>query len=561
MATFTASQWLMDKTEVSSPGGMVIAKQDLAAWAGAEVLAEGGNAIDAAVTIGWVMAVMEPYNTSIAGAGYMVYREAGGVSHAIDYSNRAPSRATPEALSSRTTVAFSGPLSAATPGTVAGLCLALERFGTISLARAMEPAIRIAGEGMPLNWLLTLRIIQELPGIRSNPHTAAVFLKDGDPAMAYNEPLVRQPDLARTLRAIAEHGPDAFYQGPIAREFIEHVNGRGGILDEQDFAAYQPTIVEPLRGRFRDYDLLTVPVPASGITTLESLQILDGFDLAGMGHNSPEALHTIAEAFRLAFADRDAYLGDPDYIDPASHLLLAPAFIEQRRAEIDPSCAMTGVQPGNINRVPTGAAAGGGGTTHFCVMDAAGNLVSSTQTLIGGFSSIGVAGSTGVIVSGALQWFDPRPGSPNGVEPRKRPLTNMCPLVVERAGKPVLAVGAPGSRRITNAVSQTTLNVLEYGLPVQDAISAPRIDLSMDHILADDRIAPETLETLRALGHRVEPVHEFINEGGPATGYRGNFARPAAIFIDDHNIRHGGDYPFVEGLAIGVGSEENAQNP
>ncbi|HUG14569.1 MAG TPA: gamma-glutamyltransferase, partial [Thermomicrobiales bacterium] len=229
-----------------------------------------------------------------------------------------------------------------------------------------------------------------------------------------------------------------------------------------------------------------------------------------------------------------------------------PEFTDRRRASIDPSTAMGVVLPGDIGRVPAGAAAGGGGTTHFCVMDAAGNLVSSTQTLIGGFSSIGVAGGTGVIVSGALQWFDPRPNAPNSVAPAKRPLTNMCPLIVERAGKPVLAVGAPGSRRITNAVSQTTLNVLEFGMPVQEAISAPRIDCSMDYILADDRISPETLDTLRALGHRVEPVREFINEGGPATGHRGNFARPAAIHFDAQGTRHGGDYPFVEGIAIGV---------
>jgi gamma-glutamyltranspeptidase / glutathione hydrolase len=552
MTSFVASEWLMDKTGVSCHGGMVVAKQEMAAWAGAQVLAEGGNAMDAAVTVGWVMAVMEPYNTSIAGAGYMVYRRADGTSSAIDYSNRAPSRATPEVMSSRTSVTFSGPLSAATPGTVAGLCLALERFGTISLARAMEPAIRIAEEGMPLNWLLTLRIIQELPGIRANPHTAAIFLKDGDPGMAYNEPVIRQPDLARTLRAIAEHGTEAFYQGAIANEFISFVNEHGGILDERDFAAYEPTVDAPLRGRFRGYDLLTVPVPASGITTLESLQLLEGFDLAGMGHNSPESLHVMAEAFRLAFADRDAYLGDPDFVEPAQHALLSPEYCERRRASIDPDSAMTTVRPGDIGRVATGAAAGGGGTTHFCVMDAAGNLVSSTQTLIGGFSSIGVAGNTGVIASGALQWFDPRPNAPNSVAPGKRPLTNMCPLIVERDGSPVLAVGAPGSRRITNAVSQTVLNVLEYGMQVQPAISAPRIDCSMDYVLADDRIAQETLDTLRNLGHRVEPAREFISEGGAATGYRGNFARPAAIFVDDQGVRHGGDYPFVEGVAIGV---------
>jgi gamma-glutamyltranspeptidase / glutathione hydrolase len=179
-------------------------------------------------------------------------------------------------------------------------------------------------------------------------------------------------------------------------------------------------------------------------------------------------------------------------------------------------------------------------------------VVSMTQTLIGGMTGLGVAGDTGVVMNCALQWFDPQPGAPNSVAPGKRPLSNMTPMIVERAGKPVLAVGAPGSRRITNAVSQVTLNVLEHGMAVQPAISAPRIDCSLGHILADDRIDGDTIADLRERGHRVDVVHEFINAGGPATGYRGNFSRPAAIHIDDDRVRHGGDYPFVEGMAVGV---------
>jgi gamma-glutamyltranspeptidase/glutathione hydrolase len=552
MPRFSPSSWLMDKTGARASGGMVVAKQDLAAWAGAEVLAEGGNAVDAAVTMGWVMAVMEPYNTTIAGAGYMVYRQADGHAWVIDFSSRAPRRATAEALASRHGVAFSGPLALGVPATVAGLCHALARFGSLPLARVMEPAIRIAEDGMPLNWLLTLRIIQELPGIRANPHSAAVFLTDGDPGMAYNEPLLRQPDLARTLRAIASDGPAAFYEGALARAIVNDVQARGGLLELDDLATYAPTIVAPLRGRFRDYDLLTVPLPSPGVTTLESLHLLDGFDLAGIGHNSPEALHVMAEAFHLAFADRDAYLGDPDFTPPAEHLLLEPEYIATRRRAIDPHGAARTVQPGDIGRVATGAPGGAGGTTHLCAVDADGNMVSHTQTLIGGFSGYGVAGDTGVVLSCALQWFDPHPGAPNSAAPGKRPLTNMTPLIAERAGRPVLAVGAPGSRRITNAVTQTTLNVLEYGLPVQAAISAPRIDCSLGYILADDRIASSTIARLREIGHRVDVVHEFINEGGPATGYRGHFARPAAIYIDEAGVRHGGDYPFVEGMAIGV---------
>jgi len=552
MTTFITSEWLMDKTGASSNGGMVVAKQEIAAMAGAQVLAEGGNAVDAAVTAAWVMNVMEPYNCTIAGAGYLVYRSASGESWVVDFSNRAPSRATPEALASRTTVAFSGPLAAAVPATVAGLATALERFGTISLARSLAPAIEVAEDGMPLNWLLTLRLVQELPGIRANPKTAEVFLKDGDPGMAHGETVLRQTDLARTLRAIADEGVGEFYEGETAQKIISFVNDQGGILDAADFAAFRPSVVEPLRSSYRDYTLLGVPLPSPGLTTIQCLRMLEHFDLAGMGHNSADALHVMAETFRLAFADRDAYLGDPEFCDPPVETLLSEDYLTSRSAEIDPRRALECVRPGNVGRIPAGAQGGGGGTTQICAVDADGNMVSMTQTLIGGFTGLGVAGDTGVVMNCGLQWFDPRPGAPNSVAPGKRPLSNMTPMIVERDGRAVLAVGAPGSRRITNAVSQVTLNVLEHGMSVQPAISAPRIDCSLGHILADDRIDAGTIANLRERGHRVDVVHEFINEGGPATGYRGHFSRPAAIKIDDEGMRHGGDYPFVEGMAVGV---------
>ncbi len=552
VSQFTVSEWLMDKSGASSDGGMVVAKQDLAALAGAQALADGGNAVDAAVTSAWVMAVMEPYNNSIGGAGYMVVRAADGRAHVVDYSPRAPARATTEALQSRTTVAFDGGLAAMVPGMVSGLAVALERFGTFSLARAMQPAIEIAEEGMPLDWMLTLRLIQELPGLRANPYSARTFLVDGDPGMAHGESVLRQTDLATTLRAIAEQGPRAFYEGETADQIVKFVNERGGILERADFASYEATVGEPLRGRYRDYELLTLPPPSPGLMTLQGLQMLEAFNLVELGHNSLDALHVMAESYRLAFADRDAYLGDPDFCDPPLDVLLSPEYIERRVKQIDLRRAMSKPAPGDVGRSPVGVQGGGGGTTHLSVVDAGGNTVSLTQTLIGGLSGLGVAGDTGVVMNCCMQWFDPNPGAPNSVAPGKRPLTNMTPLIVARNGKPVLAVGAPGSRRITNAVSQVTLNALEFGMPIQPAISAPRIDCSLDYIIADERIDASVLQGLRERGHRVDSVREFINEGGPETHYRGNFARPAAVFVDEAGIRHGGDYPFVQGMAVGV---------
>jgi len=552
MSTFQMSQWLVDKSGASSDGGMVVAKQDQAALAGARMLAEGGNAVDAAVAASFVMNVMEPYNTSIGGAGYMIFRAADGAAHMIDFSNQAPARATPEAHRSRTTVAFSGGLAAMVPGTVAGLATALERFGTFDLAHVLEPAIDLAENGMPLSWVLALRLVQELNGIRANSKSAEIFLVNGDPGMAHGATTIRQTDLARTLREIGSHGPEAFYTGAIAREIVDFVQARGGLLEMADMVGYQPSVVEALRIPFRSYNILTGPLPCPGLMTIQGLKILDGFDLAAMGHNSVEALHLIAEAYRLAFADRDAYFGDPQFVDDPSEILLSEAYIARRRAQIDPSRALAQAKPGEIGRVPVGKQSGGGGTTQISVVDAAGNAVSMTHTLIGGWTGLGVAGSTGVVMNCAAQWFDPTPAAPNSVAPRKRPVSNMTPLIVERDERVVLAVGAPGSRRITNAVSQVVLNTLVFGMDVQPAISAPRIDLSQGFIVADDRIDPTVISGLRDRGHRVETVYEFINAGGPAAGYRGYFARPAAVLVDEAGIRHGGDYPFLEGMAVGV---------
>ncbi len=549
---YTTSRWVMDKTGASSEGGMIVAKQDQAALAGARMLADGGNAVDAAVAAAWVMNVMEPYNTSIAGSGYMIFASADGRAMCVDFSNRAPARATPEALKSRTTVSFKGGLAAMVPGTVAGLIAALERFGTLPLERVMAPAIAIAEEGMHLNWVLALRLLQELDGLRANPKSAEIFLVDGDPGMAHGVEVIRQADLAGTLRQIARSGAEAFYTGPIAREMVDFVQAHGGLLEMADMAGYQPTIVPALHASFGDYELLTGSLPCPGMLTLQSLKLALGFDLPALGHNTTDSLHILSEVFRQAFADRDAYYGDPDFVDVPVDTLLSEDYLARRRAQIDLQRAMTKVLPGDVGVAPLGHAGGAGGTTHISVVDADGNTVSMTHTLIGGWTGLGVAGNTGVVMNCAAQWFDPGQGAPNSVAPGKRPVTNMTPIIARQNGRPVLAVGAPGSRRISNAVSQVTLNCLVHGMPVQPAISAPRIDLSRGYIVADDRIDADVIAGLRDRGHHVDEVNEFINAGGPAALYRGYFARPAAVLVDHDGLRHGGDYPFLEGMAVGV---------
>ena len=435
--TFTVSRWETKKSAVSSSGGMVVAKQEAAARAGAQVLADGGNAIDAVVTMGWCMAVMEPYQCTIGGAGYTVFRPADGEPQVVEFTGRAPMASKQEHMGNRKPgEVFQGPLAIGVPGTVAGLSTALEQFGTITLARSMEPAIILA-ESMPLDFFMALRISQCLQALRANPDSARAFLYSNDSPLTGGKHVINQTDLARTLRAIADEGPRTFYEGEIGRELVRAVRDRGGVIEESDLASYQANILPVLRGKFRDYDLLAVPMPSPGLTTVESLQILDGFDLAGMGHNSADALHVIGEAYRLAFADRDAYLGDPNFNEVPVDALLSDEFTEQRRGEIQMGHAMSVVKPGSLGVPAVGAASAGGGTTNICAVDTQGNMVSHTQTCIGGFEGFGVAGSTGVIPSCSLNWFDANPGAPNSLEPGKRPLTNMTPMIVERDGKPV----------------------------------------------------------------------------------------------------------------------------
>ena len=554
MARIKLSEWQMDKSGLEGSSGMVVAKQERAATAGAQMLAKGGNAIDAACAAAWVMAVMEPHLNTIGGAGYIVFREANGEAHCVDYSNRAPMKATQEALSSRTGPQFSGPLAAAVPATVSGLALASERFGKLPLETVMEPAIDVAENGMELDWHLVLHLVLNLNELRAQPHSRDVFLVKGDPGVAHGEHTLRQTDLANTLKQIAQHGPEAFYTGPIAREIVQFVQGQGGLIEESDFAKFEATIAAPLRGRFDDYDLLTMPMPSPGLMTLQGMGILDQFDLNQSGHNSSTSLHLMTEAYRQAFADRDAYFGDPDFVDVPVDELLSKEYLARRAGEIDSKRAQEQVSAGKT-RVGASAGTGeGGGTTHICAIDAEGNMVSQTQTLIGGLTGLGVAGNTGVVMNCALQWFNHEPDTANSVAPWKRPTSNMTPIIAERNGRPVLAAGAPGSRRISNAVSQVALNVLEHGMMPQPAISAPRIDLSLGHIVADNRIGPSVLDELRSRGHRVDEVEEFINSGGPENSYRGHFARPNAIYVDQHGIRHGGDYQFAPGAVAALES-------
>jgi gamma-glutamyltranspeptidase/glutathione hydrolase len=545
---------------------MVAAKHPWAVDAALGILERGGNAVDAAVTAAFAVGVLEPWMSGVGGGGFMTIQMASGERAVVDYFARAPIAGRPDLYTLTADFAASpvgfggvvddanayGALSVATPGMVRGMSVALERFGTIGLAEAVRPAIGFAEDGFPIDWYQGMLIASQQEFLRRDAETARIFLTDGlPPAPLFGKasPVLKQPDLGRTLRRIAEHGADGFYTGEVAERIVAQLQSLGGILTLQDFATYQPVVVDPLVLEYRDVELVLLPYQAGGTHVGEAFNILDGFDLAASGHNTAASLHLIAEASRRATADRVAYVGDPDFVSLDWGRLTSREYAALRRAEIDPRHASrpsagAGIARDSAVLVGAGANADGGCTTHLSVVDGHGNMVSITQTLTLIFGSVVTAPGTGVVLNDCMNLFDPRPGGPNAVGSRKRPASNMAHVIAVRDGVPVLAVGAPGGRLILDTCLQMTLNVLDFGLDIQSACAAPLIDCSGPELLADDRLPDATLRALRDKGHDVNAA--------PVSFSPRQFASPTGVAVDPHTkLRFGGADPFGIGIAAG----------
>ena len=586
------SRQRLSRDEVVADRAVVVAARPEAADAGIAMLRAGGNAVDAAVAVGFVAAVVEPMDTCVAGSGFLLVHEAAsGRAWSVEFPPRAPAGARPdmyEVLDEaegatllgispvRDDANVDGYLAPGVPGTVAGLCAASERFGRLPLPQVLEPAVALAERGFEADAYYSLQALAHLPVLRRHQEAARTYLVDGLPpvpafmgrATLGVPPLVRQPDLAETLRRIARLGAPGFYEGEVAAAIEDDFRRHGGLITREDLGAYRPTIGEPLRGTYRDCEVLTARAPGGGWTVLQLLGVLERFDLAAMGHNSPAGLHALVEASRHAFADRYRSFADPDAVAVPLAELLGAEHLDALAARIEPdraglqdafsagppweAFAFPGRSAGSAPPGGDGAAAPGpssarvrGGTTSFSVVDAEGNAVSCTHTAANAFGCAVVAAGTGVLFDSAMVWFNPRPGAANSIAPGKRPLVNMAPTLVRRGGRPLLAVGAPGGRRIASAVVQVISNVVDHGLSAQPAIDAPRVDASGSSVLASARIAPEVRDELARAGHRLVAVDEehepFLYE----------FARPVAALVDDEGRRRGGVDPFTVGRACG----------
>jgi gamma-glutamyltranspeptidase/glutathione hydrolase len=498
--------------------GMVVAQEKVAARIGAEVLKGGGNAVDAAVATGFAMAVTYPRAGNVGGGGFMIVHSAERHEDvAIDYRETAPAATTPSIFlgaDGKPDIAKSrdSALGIGVPGTVAGLALALEKYGSgkFSLSDLLQPAIELARSGIVIADDSADTLPDWYRRLAHWPSSAKAFSRADGSILREGDTLI-QSDLAATLSAISTQGPRGFYEGPVAEKLVKAIREAGGIMTPEDLKSYQAVIREPVRGSYRGYDIVSMPQPSSGgVGLLETLNILEGFPLGEMKQGSPASLHVMIEAMKRAYADRARYLGDPAFVNAPIATLIAKDYAAKQRASIDLDRATPRTDA--LSATPPRE---GSNTTHFSVVDGLGNAVSNTYTLNFSYGVGLVADGTGVLLNNELDDFTAAPGAANayglvGFEanlpgPGKRPLSSMSPTIVLKDNKPVLVTGSPGGSRIISTVLQVVVNVLDYHMDVAAAVAAPRLHHQWlpDEVRTERGFPEETLAALRAKGHRV----------------------------------------------------------
>lgn len=505
---------------VLARNGMVSSQERRASAIGVEVLKRGGNAVDAAVAVGFALAVTLPRAGNLGGGGFMlVHLAKTGETVAIDYRETAPAAATrdmflgadgkPDPAKSRD----SG-LSIGVPGTVRGLALAHEKYGSgkLTFAQLIEPAIRLAREGFEIEDDLADSLPGAVAKFKRHPASTAIFLKEGKP-LAIGDRLV-QTDLATTLEGIAKGGPDSFYTGRVAAAIAASVRAAGGVMTEADLADYRAVIRAPVKGSYRGYEIASMPPPSSGgVHLVQILNILEGFDLTKLGSGSAAGLHLMAEAMKPAYADRATFLGDPDRVKVPVKGLISKKYAGTLRLALSADRARSADEIKAGDPLPYESDQ----TTHFSVIDAEGNAVANTYTLNFSYGMGMVAPGTGVLMNNEMDDFSAKAGAQNAyglvggdtnsVHPGARPLSSMTPTILFRDGKPILVTGSPGGSRIITTVLQVIVNVVDFGMNIAEAVAAPRIhhQWQPDTLVVEQGLSPDTIKLLLDKGHRVQP--------------------------------------------------------
>ena len=509
-------------TAADTSHGMVVSAQRLASEAGLAILEAGGNAVDAAVAVGYALAVVDPCCGNIGGGGFMLIHIAGAAGHEgsdtfINFRETAPAAATPDmyldaAGNPIRDASRAGYRAVAVPGTVRGLDVARARYGRLKRATLMAPAIALARDGFVLGEPDVAIIARDAKLLAADPEAARIFLHpDGTPYKA-GERLI-QADLAATLEKIAAQGPDAFYRGSIAPALASASAAHGGIMTEADLAQYTATELPPLTCAYRSYRIVSSPPPSSGGTTLcEILDIVSGWDMASAGFQSPRAVHLAVEAMRRAFLDRNSLLGDPDFVTNPVERLLSPAYAELLRHGIDPDKATPSAALGTAPTADEKPQ-----TTHYSVVDGEGNAVAVTYTVNGFFGAGVVAPGTGFLLNNEMDDFAVKPGKANmfglvqgdanAIRPKKRPLSSMTPTIVEKDGRPVFVLGSPGGPRIITAVLEVLMNLIDFGMTPDQAVAAARFHQQYlpDTVFYETGgLPPATLSALQAMGYSLK---------------------------------------------------------
>jgi gamma-glutamyltranspeptidase / glutathione hydrolase len=529
---------------VMARNGVIATSQPLASAAGLRVLQEGGNAIDAAVTAAAVLSVVEPHMNGIGGDLFaIVYSAKTKRVHVLNASGRAPSAATIEEFQHRglKSIPSRGELSVSVPGTVDGWHELLENHGTRTVAQALEPAIHYAREGYAVSEIIARGWQGQTKTLSADPAAAATFLVGGRAPDAGE--VVRNPNLANSLELIAWGGRDAFYQGPIAKAIAADMKARDGLLIEADLAAHRSDWVEPISTTYRGYEVLELGPNTQGIVALQMLNILEGFDLKAMGHNSAEYLHTLVEAKRIAFADRNAWIADAESM-PAEALqrMLSKEYAAERRKEIDPSKAAESYRPLSLpGRTTPGEPRpeAYGDTIYLTAADREGNVVSLIQSIYEYFGAGIVAGDTGIVLHNRGSQFSLDPSHPNALAPGKRPFHTLVPAMVMKDGRPWFSFGVMGGDMQPQGHVQVIVNAIDFGMNVQDAGEAARFRHVGNGLALETNISAAARQGLEARGHRL------VDRSGAWGGFQGIIIDPVT------GVMLAGSDPRKDGLAIG----------
>jgi len=514
--------------------GVVVSVNRIASQVGVDILKKGGNAVDAAVAVSYALAVVHPSAGNIGGGGFFVIRTPDGKATTIDYREKAPGKAHRDMYLDEKGEVISrltrrGALAVGVPGTVAGTLLALERYGTMSREEVLQPAIMLADTG----FFITSRRGIGGDNFKEFPSTNAIFNKPDSSRWEQGERFV-QKDLAKTFRIIAEKGHDGFYKGEVADLFVKTMEEHGGLITHEDLASYRAIEREPVRGKYRDYDIISMAPPSSGgVCLIEMLNILERYNIGELGYNTPESVHLMVEAMRRVYADRAEYLGDPEFYDVPVEKLISKKYADMRAKDINTEHATPSEQVthGDVSQTPYESDE----TTHYSVVDKNGMAVAVTTTLEGGYGSHLVVGGAGFLLNNEMGDFSAKPGTPNSygllggdanaIEPNKRMLSSMTPTIVTKNGKTFIVVGEAGGSRIITKVLQSIVNVIDHGFTAKEAFGVPGFHHQWypDNIGRSSAFSEETIAKLEEFGHTVSRRGGVNTAQGviidPETGY------------------------------------------